>query len=83
MPVFYKGRRLKAPYRADFVCYEEISVELKIESIDQSRRNRMDARPELPQTKASGHERGLLINFGAKSLERRRFIRSHDGAQRN
>jgi hypothetical protein len=30
----------------------------------------------------NGHERGLLINFGAKSLERRRFIRSHDGAQR-
>jgi len=29
MPVFYKGRRLKAPYRADFVCYEEIIVELK------------------------------------------------------
>jgi hypothetical protein len=23
----------------------------------------------------NGHERGLLINFGAKSLERRRFIR--------
>ena len=21
MPVFYKGRRLKAPYRPDFVCY--------------------------------------------------------------
>jgi GxxExxY protein len=29
MPVFYKGRKLKAPYRADFVCYEEIIVELK------------------------------------------------------
>ena len=29
MPVFYKGRRLKAPYRADFVCYEEIIPELK------------------------------------------------------
>jgi hypothetical protein len=29
MPVFYKGRRLKASYRADFVCYEKIIVELK------------------------------------------------------
>jgi GxxExxY protein len=29
MPVFYKGRRLKAPYRTDFVCYEEVIVELK------------------------------------------------------
>jgi GxxExxY protein len=29
MPVFYKGRRLKASYRDDFVCYEGIIVELK------------------------------------------------------
>jgi GxxExxY protein len=28
-PVFYKGRKLKAPYRADFVCYDSIIVELK------------------------------------------------------
>jgi hypothetical protein len=33
----------------------------------------MGAGPELPQSEC--HERGLLINYGAKSLERTRFIR--------
>jgi GxxExxY protein len=79
MPVFYKGRRLKAPYRADFVCYEEIIVELKA----LTKVGEIEWAQVLNYLKASGHERGLLINFGAKSLERRRFIRSHDGAQGN
>jgi GxxExxY protein len=79
MPVFYKGRRLKAPYRADFVCYEEIIVELKA----LTKVGEIEWAQVLNYLKASSHERGLLINFGAKSLEHRRFIRSQDGAQRN
>jgi GxxExxY protein len=29
LPVFYKGQRLNAGYRADFICYEAVVVELK------------------------------------------------------
>ncbi len=29
LPVFYKGQRLNCSYRADFVCYESVIVELK------------------------------------------------------
>jgi GxxExxY protein len=29
LPVFYKGRRLNALYKPDFVCYESVIVELK------------------------------------------------------
>jgi len=29
IPIFYKGKRLKTGYRADFVCYESIIMELK------------------------------------------------------
>ena len=78
MPVFYKGRRLKAPYRADFVCYEEIVVELKA----LTKVGEIEWAQVLNYLKESSHERGLLINFGTKSLEYRRFIQSHDGAQK-
>jgi GxxExxY protein len=77
MRVFYKTRRLKAPYRADFVCYEETVFEFKA----LTKVGEIEWAQILNYRKASGHERGLLINFGVKSLERRRFIRSHDGAQ--
>ena len=29
LPIFYKGKKLKTHYRSDFVCYEDIIVELK------------------------------------------------------
>jgi GxxExxY protein len=70
MPVFYKGRRLRAPYRADFVCYEDIIVELKA----LTKVGEIEWAQVLNYLKASSHERGLLINFGAKSLQHRRFV---------
>ena len=73
-PVFYKGRRLKAPYRADFVCYEQIIVELKA----LARLGEVEWAQVLNYLKASSHERGLLINFGARSLEHRRFVWSDE-----
>ena len=78
MPVFYKGRRLKAPYRADFVCHEEIIVEVKA----LTKTGQIEWAQVLNYLKASSNERGLLINFGARSLEHRRLIRSHKGTQR-
>ena len=29
MPVFYKGRKLRATYRADVLCYDSVILELK------------------------------------------------------
>jgi GxxExxY protein len=73
-PVFYKGRKLKAPYRADFVCYDSIIVELKA----LAKLGENEWAQVLNYLKASTHERGLLINFGARSLEHRRFVWSHE-----
>ena len=72
LPVQYRGQRLKTGYRADFVCFDEIIVELK--ALD-----RLTTREEsqlINYLKASGKERGLLINFGARSLEHKRMILS-------
>jgi GxxExxY protein len=29
MPVFYKGQKLRAKYRADVLCYDSVILELK------------------------------------------------------
>jgi GxxExxY protein len=69
LPVFYKKQELDVSYRADFVCFDSIVVELKalakLTGVEESQL--------INYLKATGHETGLLINFGAKSLEHRRF----------
>ena len=71
LPVRYRGELLATGYRADFLCYETIIVELK--AIE-----RMNSREEsqlLNYLKASGREKGLLLNFGSSSLEYKRMVR--------
>ena len=69
-PVFYKDVELNVPYRPDFVCFEDVVVELKalarISGIEESQ--------VINYLKVTGHEIGLLLNFGARSLEYRRFV---------
>jgi GxxExxY protein len=77
LPIFYKGRHLKATYRADFVCYESIVVELKA----LARLSGTEEAQLLNYLKASGHEIGLLLNFGAPSLDYKRFIWSPQVSQ--
>jgi GxxExxY protein len=72
MPIFYKEKRLKTSYRADFVCNESIIVELKA----ISKLGDIETAQVLNYLRAGRIERGLLFNFGAKSLEQRRFIES-------
>ena len=74
LPVGYRGTRLSTGYRADFLCYETTVVELK--AID-----RMTTREEaqlLNYLKASGKEKGLLLNFGGSSMEYKRMVRTNN-----
>ncbi len=73
LPIFYKGRRLKKTYIADFVVFEKVIVEIK--ALD-----RLTTREEsqlLNYLKATGLEVGVLANFGAdRQLEWKRKVKT-------
>jgi GxxExxY protein len=69
-PVFYKGRRLEASYKPDFVCDESVIVELKalkaLSGVEESQ--------VINYLKATGFHVGLLLNFGTSSLQYKRLV---------
>jgi GxxExxY protein len=70
MPIFYKGKQIKKTYIADLIAYEKIIVELK--ALDK-----LSSREEaqvINYLKVSKLEVGVLINFGAPSLEWKRIV---------
>lgn len=69
MPIYYKNEPLEVGYRADFVCFGEILAELK--AIDRLT-DREDA--QVINYLAAGRiRRGMLLNFGSRSLQFKRF----------
>ena len=72
LPISYKGQVLDTHYSPDFICFNSVVVELKA----LSRLGGTEEAQILNYLKITGHEIGLLINFGARSLEYRRFILS-------
>jgi len=74
IPVFYKGRKLRATYRADVLCYASVILELKA----LAKVGDVETAQVLNYLKASRQQRGLLINFGTRSLQHQRFVWSHE-----
>ena len=68
----YKGEPLKKKYEPDFICYDEVIVEIK--AMDKLSSN--EHAQIINYLKASELKVGLLINFGSKSLEHKRFVYS-------
>jgi len=70
LPVFYENQPLKKYFRADFVCYNSIILELKATkfSVDA------DKQQTLNNIKATKFKLGILINFGTPSLTYKRIV---------
>ena len=66
----YKGRALKRPHHLDFVCFTNVVVEVKAVSA-LTPKDEAQLLNYLAMTKM---KRGLLMNFGAKSLEHKRMV---------
>ena len=69
IPITYKGKQLGANYKADFVCFGEIIVEIKA----VSELTNVHEAQVLNYLKATGYKRALLINFGEDSLTYERY----------
>ena len=72
LKIFYEGKELRQSYKADFICYGDIIVELKaVAHLDDSHRSQI-----FNYLKATGFKLGLLYNFGHyNGLEWERKIR--------
>lgn len=75
LSILYKGQTLPCTYRADFICSNNIVVELKAISTLTS----ADVAQLLNYLKVTGMRRGLLINFGSPRLQVKRKVMGFDG----
>jgi len=70
LPVHYKGQRLDCHYRADLLCMNSVLVELKAhDGLTDA-----DMSQVINYLKTSDLRRGLLLNFGANSLQFKRVV---------
>lgn len=73
LPIMYKGQMLGEPYRADFVCYEKIIVELK--AVDEL--TGQHSAQVINYLKATKMKLAILVNFGEPMAHVERFLNNY------
>jgi GxxExxY protein len=70
LPVRYKGQVLSTSFCADFICFDSLVVELKaLANMSGSEEVQL-----INYLRATRYKVGLLLNFGARSLQHRRLV---------
>ena len=72
LPIHYKGQLLSTAYCVDFICFDSVIIELKA----LAHMSGTEEAQVINYLKATGFEVGLLLNFGARSLQHRRLVLS-------
>ena len=71
--ISYKGEPLEKKYQPDFICFDDVIVEIKalehLSGIEEAQ--------IINYLNATKLKVGLLINFGSKSLEHKRFVHNY------
>ena len=74
LTILFDGEQLKKHFKADFVCYDKIIVELKAAPFIHH--------DNVEQTKnylnATKMQLGIVVNFGQKSLTYKRILNSYN-----
>jgi GxxExxY protein len=70
LPIYYRGEVLNTQYQSDFVCFGSVIVELKaLQQITGTEEAQI-----INYLKAAHINRSLLINFGTKILQYKRYV---------
>lgn len=68
--IVYRNQPLSSYYKADFVCFNELIVELKaLQRLSSTEESQV-----LNYLKASGLKKAILLNFGTTSLQYKRLV---------
>jgi len=68
--IAYKGKALNKTYQPDFICYDEVIVEIKAISALSG----IEEAQLINDLKAARLNVGLLLNFGSQSFEYKRRV---------
>lgn len=74
LPIYYDDKPLRKFFRADFVCFDSIIIELKATKFLIE----ADKKQTLNNVKATNFRLSILVNFGEPSLKYYRVINSHN-----
>lgn len=71
LEIFYKDQILEKKYQADFICFNEMIIELKaLSALESSHKSQV-----INYLKATDMQLGLLVNFGQASFVSQRIIK--------